>query len=157
VDRPTALPETARIYRRGWWQLAGDAAWAVERLYRQALFQYRAWFLASILAASVGLVVILWEVVQASNQPTLTVALKGASGLLTGAIGVLFYRRADVARKHAADLLSDIRSDHRDETALTVLGTIESTERRDKTAADLVKHLAGARAMRKRGGRPGGD
>ncbi len=134
-----SLPDTAWVY----WRERRLRDWASQRLYGQALLQSKVWFVASVLAATVGLTVIVWQVIQASNQSSLDDLLKAAPGVVSGAVGVLFYRRADAARKHAADLLTDIRSDHRQDTALAVLRTIEDPGCRDEAAVDLAKHLVG--------------
>jgi hypothetical protein len=133
--------------------LGGGIAAAVDRLYTQALLHANVWFVASVLAAFVGLVVVVWEVVQVSNQPALDAALKVPSGLLTEAIAALFYGQAHASRKHAADLLSTTQSDRRSETALIILNSIQDVELREEIAARLAMHFAGApppgRALRR--------
>jgi hypothetical protein len=115
----------------------------VDRFYNQALLQANVWFLASVLAGTVGLAVIVWEIIQATNHPALDTILKTVPGLLTGAVAALFYRQANATRKHAADLLTSTQSDRRAETARQILDTIQDVERREEIAARLVMHLAG--------------
>jgi Cyanobacterial TRADD-N associated 2-Transmembrane domain len=125
-------------------------AGAVDRFYAEALLQSRVWFLASVLAAGVGLAVIVWEVVQATNQPALDAVLKTVPGLLTGAIAALFYRQANATRKHAADLLTSTQGDRRAETARQILGTMQDDGWREEIAARLAMHFAGAPASQRR-------
>ncbi len=143
---PPAQPESAREHPPPHEGIAG----AVDRFYAEALLQSKVWFLASVLAACVGLSVIVWEVVrevvQATNHPALDAILKTAPGLLTGAIAALFYRQANATRKHAADLLTSTQSDRRSETALRILSSIKDDGRREEIAGRLAMHLAGAPA-----------
>lgn len=122
---------------------SGGIASAVDRFYTQALLQSKVWFLASVLAALVGLVVIVWEVVQATNRPTLDAVLKTTPGLLTETIAVLVYRQANATRRHAAELLTSTQGDRRSEIAVTVLNSIQDVERREEIAARLAMYFAG--------------
>jgi hypothetical protein len=147
-------------------------AGAVDRFYRQALWHANVWFMASVLAAIVGLIVIVWEVVRATDQPALEAIAKVVPGLITGAIAALFYRQSNATRKHAADLLTSTQQDRRSDTALTVLNSIQDKERREEIKGRFVMHLAGmspeprqpsatrsASAARsgRRSGKPAGD
>lgn len=122
---------------------SGAIGRAVDRFYAEALLQSRVWFLASVLAALVGMILIVWEVVQATGRPDIQAALKAATGLLVDAVAALFYSQADATRKHAANLLARTDGDRRSEMALTVLNSIEDVELREEIAARLVMHLAG--------------
>jgi hypothetical protein len=131
-EEPPAAQETTAI------------AGAVDRFYADALLQSKVWFLASVLAALVGLAVIVWEVVQANGRPDLEAGLKAATGLLVEAVAALFYRQANATRKHAGDLLTSTQGDRRAETARQILSTIQDVERREEIAGRLALHLAGA-------------
>jgi hypothetical protein len=139
--------------RAGVPESAGIAG-AVDRFYTQALLHANVWFLASVLAAIVGLAVIVWEVIQASGRPDLEAGLKATTGLLVEAVAALFYRQANATRKHAGDLLTSTQGDRRAETARQILATIEDDRRREEIAARLVMHLAGAPAPRGRSAAP---
>ncbi len=132
--------------RRAARRLGGSTTIAVDPFYAQALLQANVWFVASVLAAFVGLVVIVWEVVEVSTQPALDAALKVASGLLTETIAALFYGQANASSKHAADLLSRTQGDRRSETALTILNSIQDGALRDDIAARLAMLVACATA-----------
>jgi hypothetical protein len=157
---PAAEPESAREHPQT--HETEGIAGAVDRFYAEALLQSRVWFLASVLAAFVGLVVIVWELIQASNQATPDAALKVAAGLLTEVIAALFYRQANATRKHAADLLSSTQGDRRSETALRILSSIKHDGRREEIAGRLAMHLVGApssgrrSAVQARNARPDG-
>jgi hypothetical protein len=84
----------------------GGIADAVRSFYTQALVMGYVWFGASVVAAAVGMGVIVWQVVQATGRPDLVVGLKALAGVLVEAAAVLFYRQADATRKHGADLLT---------------------------------------------------
>ncbi len=132
--------------RRAARRLGGSTTIAVDPFYAQALLQANVWFVASVLAAFVGLVVIVWEVVEVSTQPALDAALKVASGLLTETIAALFYGQANASSKHAADLRSRTQGDRRSETALTILNSIQDGALRDDIAARLAMLVACATA-----------
>jgi hypothetical protein len=123
---------------------------AVGHFYTQALILAYGWFVASVLAALVGLGVIVREVILVGNQSPLDAGVKVAAAALAGAIGSLFYRQANATRKHAADLLTSTQGDRRAETAKQILDTIRDDERREEIAGQLAMHLAGAPASQAR-------
>jgi hypothetical protein len=122
-------------------------AGAVDRFYAQALLHANVWLVASVVAASVGLVLIVWEVIQASNQPVPDAVLKVTSAAVAEAVAALFYRQANATRKHAAELLASTQGDRWAEAARQILSTIEDVGRREEIAARLALHLAGAAAV----------
>jgi len=126
----------------------GEIGQAVDRFHGEALLQSRIWFIASVVAAGVGLAVIVWEILQASNNPALETVLRTVPGLVTGAIAALFYQQSNASRKHAADLLGSAQDDRRAATATKILSTIQDADRREHIAARLVMHLAGAPASK---------
>jgi len=71
----------------------------------------------SVIAAAVGLGVVICGVVQATNEPSVSAAIKPASGVVPGAIAVLFYRQAAGTRRAGTDLLKSTESDRRTDTA----------------------------------------
>jgi hypothetical protein len=115
----------------------------VDRFYDQALRHANVWSLASVLAAVVGLVVIVWEVIQANGRTDLEAGLKAVTGLLVEAVAALFYRQANATRKHAADLLNSTQSDRRLDSARQILSTIQDSDLRHDIACRLILRLAG--------------
>jgi hypothetical protein len=118
---------------------------AFDRFYAQALLQAKIWFGASVIAAFVGLTVIVWGIVQAENQSAFDVVLKAIPGAVAEAVAALFYSQANATRKSAADLLISSQDDRRLETAREILDTIQDVERREEIAAQLAMHFAGVK------------
>ncbi len=133
-DLEIALPQT------------GGTVGAVDRFYAQALLQANVWFLASVLAALVGLTVIVWEVIQAGIHPALDAVVKTSPGLLTGVIAALFYRQANATASMRPTCWAARRATAARRRPLTVLNSIDDVERRQEIAARLAMHLAGAPA-----------
>lgn len=79
---------------------------------------------------------------QATNEPSVSAAIKPASGVVPGAIAVLSYRQAAATPRAGTGLLHSTESDRRTDTAREMLSLIKDDKVRDDYAGRLALQLA---------------
>jgi hypothetical protein len=86
----------------------------------------------------VGLTVIAWQVIEATNHPALETLYRVTPGVLTTAIACLFYRQANATRQHARELLADTEAERRFHEAMAELDKLPDEKLRAKSKAELA-------------------
>lgn len=142
---PGAIRLTASDFRLSAPSEIGGISQAVNAYYKQALFQAQVWFVASLVAAVGGLVLVAWEVIQAADQPILAASVRVVAGVVTTAVGALFYRQADATRRYAAELLKTTQADRKVDAARALLAQIDDPDQRRELTGQMAMHFAGVR------------
>jgi len=130
----------------------GDAdSWtAVEGLvtayHTQALDQARVQFWFSVVAASIGFVLIVFMTSTAKDATELQLVLKSVPGIAIDAVAALFFKQASETRERATALYDRLRSDSEKQRALDLVNSIEVPTIRAAVQAQLALHMAGFKA-----------
>lgn len=125
----------------------GDTEWTVvEKLFQgyhaQALFQSSLQFWFSVVAASVGFLLIVYMAITASSvEGKLT---ESATGGFIDAISVLFFRQAAETRVRATEFFDRLRKDNETVRALSVIESIDDKNLRSGVKALVALHISGS-------------
>ncbi|WP_433087483.1 TRADD-N-associated membrane domain-containing protein [Dactylosporangium sp. CA-052675] len=112
----------------------------IVKYYAQGYQQALVTFIASLAFAIAGFGVVMWAcayLFQHPNEPE-PAGVLGATGLVTQAIGYLFFRRADKARELMINLIDKLRED-RDREIRFIAGLASAAAIKTKSLRDAVK------------------
>lgn len=112
----------------------------IVKYYAQGYQQALVTFIASLTFAIAGFGVVIWACVYLFQHPSEPepAAISGAAGLVTQAVGYLFFRRADKARELMTKLIDKLRED-RDREMRFIAGLASASAIRSASLRDAVK------------------
>lgn len=117
------------------------------KYYAQGYQQALVTFIASLIFAVVGFGIVIWACIYLFRHPQQPepAAISAATGLVTQAVGYLFFRRADKARTLMTQLIDKLRED-RDQEVRFIAGiasipAIETSSLRDAVKVAAVSSL----------------
>lgn len=130
----------------------GHESGLLREYYTQGISQSRISFVASLVAASAGFVLILVGCARALVDPDLSTSVVASTvpilaGAITEAIAALFFTQANRARVLMSDMHEKLRVDKKNdrefEKAMKLLDQIKADEARDELKASIARHFVG--------------
>lgn len=112
----------------------------------QALDQAAVQFWFSILAATAGFSLIVYQVILSTGTAGVSagdVALRAAPGGVIDAVAALFFKQAAETRQRATELFDRLRTDNQRGEALQIANSIDDSGVRSSIKAQLALHIAG--------------
>ena len=124
------------------WSLVQDL---VNGYHRQALAQARAQFWFSIIAASIGFIVIISALLSgsSSDRTGIEILYNSFPGIVIDAVAALFFRQAGETRERATALYDRLRTDDQRGRALALVNSIDDANVRNAVKAEVALHMAG--------------
>ena len=110
----------------------------VNEYHKQALSQAKVQFWFSVVAASIGFVIIIMPIVRGNTS-----LLQAASGIILEAVAALFFTQAAQTRERATALYDRLRTDRERTYALSLVDSIDNGNVRNAVKAELALHMAG--------------
>ena len=111
--------------------------------HEQALQQSKIQFWFSVIAATVGFILITYMVITSSTITSLDFLLKNLPGIAVEVVAGLFFSQARETRKRATDLYDRLRTDKQQAKAISITNTIDDTKLKSAVLAQISLHMSG--------------
>jgi hypothetical protein len=125
---------------------SGEAMPLVEGLingyHRQALHQAKVQFYFSVVAAAVGIAIIIGSLLQIDPQ-NLASLTKALPGTVIDAVAFLFFKQAEATRQRATELYDRLRNDNVQYHSMRTVEEISDPLIKNVVRAQLALHMAG--------------